>query len=776
MKFRMLPMVVVLGMMGVFLPPCLTFAQTAPAGFRLPFVGRYYITAGPSCLDNHKNELNKEAIDFGLPLRTEVLATERGTAYTFWDSYGGGNVVVVWHPNSALKSVYAHLSSEGRVANGQEVIKGQRIGYSGNSGPASTGAHLHFAVLSGSSPGPHYGGTSIWIRDMPGITWTGTQSNPYCAPPGQYDGYAVGPPVDQPNQPPNIPNPTGPGNGILTNSRTVNLTWQDTGDDGRPRSNRDFLAEVWKSDNSWRQTWGWNTATNWELRDLSDGAYQWHVKSGDGELASNWSPTWGFTIDATLPTGNIASPGDGTITNNPSFTLAADAGDNLSGVNRVEFNAHFDGSWHGAVCTATNHPYTCRWDASGVGDQTITFAMHIIDNAGNRVVDPGGYRTVNLDRTAPTGGITLPATGSATNDAHFTINADANDNLTGVKQVEFFAWYDGVWHPLCVDTDTPYTCLWDASEVDDQTIFFSTHIVDNATNVVIDPGGYRPVTLDRVAPTGSVSANYGWGIADSVGVPVTLSSSDAGSGVRHARLSNDGSTWNDWQPMRDTIQWLLRGLHGDTLTVYVQYRDAAGNVSAPASSSLTLNFYPARPASTRYRLASDAVAMNGGSQQSGRYQLNGTTGQTLASGGFASSQRYRAALGFWPQVGLEGTGPLPSPTPTSITVTPTSTSTTPTGPRSLNVFLPFVIGGGQGGAPPTADTVVTPTNTSTGTPVLPSATATSVATTATRTANTPTATGTIIVPTATSTVTLTTAPIAGQLPVVGGSGSETRAP
>lgn len=129
---------------------------------------------------------------------TEVIAAEDGTAYRFWDSGGGGNVVVVWHPNSKLKSVYSHLS-EYKITNGQEVKKGQVIALSGNSGSATTGPHLHFAVLSGSSAGAHFGGTSIWIRDLPGINWYSGDPNNPCRPSGQTDGYAIGPAVEPPS-------------------------------------------------------------------------------------------------------------------------------------------------------------------------------------------------------------------------------------------------------------------------------------------------------------------------------------------------------------------------------------------------------------------------------------------------------------------------------------------------------------------------------------------------------------------------------------------------
>ena len=70
-------------------------AAAAPAGFRLPFTGQHDITAGPGCLNNHRDALNKEAIDFGLLAGTPVVAAASGTVYRLWDA-AGGNVVLIW--------------------------------------------------------------------------------------------------------------------------------------------------------------------------------------------------------------------------------------------------------------------------------------------------------------------------------------------------------------------------------------------------------------------------------------------------------------------------------------------------------------------------------------------------------------------------------------------------------------------------------------------------------------------------------------------------------
>jgi murein DD-endopeptidase MepM/ murein hydrolase activator NlpD len=106
-----------------------------------------------------------EGADFTAPVGTQVLAVRPGLVHSvFADdnrrTYGYGNLVVVYHPDDAVYSAYAHLS-EVFVASGTEIIAKTVIGASG----ASSGGrfprmrpHLHFATRrahrSGQAPWP----------------------------------------------------------------------------------------------------------------------------------------------------------------------------------------------------------------------------------------------------------------------------------------------------------------------------------------------------------------------------------------------------------------------------------------------------------------------------------------------------------------------------------------------------------------------------------------------------------------------------------------------
>ncbi|MCE9634116.1 MAG: S8 family serine peptidase [Planctomycetes bacterium] len=95
-------------------------------------------------------------------------------------------------------------------------------------------------------------------------------------------------------------------------------------------------------------------------------------------------------------------------------------------------------------------------------------------------------------------------------------------------------------------------------------------------------------TLDVDAPTGTLTVAGGAPYTTVPGVSLTLTSSDALSGVSEMRLSHDGVTWDAWAPVATTGTRTLVGADG-AKAVYVQFRDAVGNVSAAISDGIVLD-------------------------------------------------------------------------------------------------------------------------------------------------------------------------------------------
>jgi len=99
-----------------------------------------------------------------------------------------------------------------------------------------------------------------------------------------------------PNRAPTAPALGAPVDGSTVNTADVTLQWQAATDpDNWPHNYLDYSVEIWKTDSSWRANWEWHPETSWALEVPSEGKYQWHVRSGDGQTASDWSSTWSFT-------------------------------------------------------------------------------------------------------------------------------------------------------------------------------------------------------------------------------------------------------------------------------------------------------------------------------------------------------------------------------------------------------------------------------------------------------------------------------------------------
>lgn len=86
-----------------------------------------------------------------------------------------------------------------------------------------------------------------------------------------------------------------------------------------------------------------------------------------------------------------------------------------------------------------------------------------------------------------------------------------------------------------------------------------------------------PVILDTTPPSGGITINNGAASTIHREVTLTLSATDAGSGVAYMQFSNDGINFsNPPETFTTTKSWLLSDGYG-LKTVYVKYTDNAGN-------------------------------------------------------------------------------------------------------------------------------------------------------------------------------------------------------
>ena len=159
--------------------------------------------------------------------------------------------------------------------------------------------------------------------------------------------------------------------------------------------------------------------------------------------------------------------------------------------------------------------------------------------------------------------------------------------------------------------------------------------------------------VDSAPPTGTLKINNGALATNNTSVTLTLSATDGsnGSGVKEMRFSNNNSTWTSWESFATSRQYTLSSGEG-TKTVWVQYRDYAGNIS---TSEIKATIKLDQTAPTVVRVTSDAdglfkegsnipikVVFNEPVVVTGTPQLKLETGQTdrtaLYAGGSGSNE------------------------------------------------------------------------------------------------------------------------------------------
>ena len=93
-------------------------------------------------------EKNHTGLDIGAGYGATIVAADGGKVTLAGEKGGYGNCVMIDHGNGYV-TLYGHMSSI-LVSVGQNVSKGETIGYVGSSG-VSTGPHCHFEIFSGGS-------------------------------------------------------------------------------------------------------------------------------------------------------------------------------------------------------------------------------------------------------------------------------------------------------------------------------------------------------------------------------------------------------------------------------------------------------------------------------------------------------------------------------------------------------------------------------------------------------------------------------------------------
>ncbi len=278
--------------------------------------------------------------------------------------------------------------------------------------------------------------------------------------------------------------------------------------------------------------------------------------AGNGEAIR----TQTFTIDTAGPTGTIGISGGLVRTNNTSITLNLTATDG-AGITEMTFS-NDDLRWSAAESYAATKSWTLP-----MGDGPKTIYVKFKDGVGNW---SNAYTTtVTLDKTAP---VTTAGPVGGTYGSAQSVTLTANETATiyftlnGSEPTETSSVYSGAI-PIAAATTLKY---------------FAKDLAGNIEQVKT-----QSYTIDTSRPSGSITINGGMTVTNNAGLTLSLSAADA-AGVTQMQFSNDGIIWSAVEDYSSTKPWTLPGGDG-VKTIYVKYKDGAGNWSDAYRASVILD-------------------------------------------------------------------------------------------------------------------------------------------------------------------------------------------
>jgi parallel beta-helix repeat protein len=214
----------------------------------------------------------------------------------------------------------------------------------------------------------------------------------------------------------------------------------------------------------------------------------------------------------------------------------------------------------------------------------VTYKITAYDNAGNNATkdNNGQYYKYHViqDTTPPT---TTHDYDGLWHTTDFIINLTATDDPSGVAET-YYRINNGPTKTVSADGQPLIT-----TESANNTLEYWS--VDKAGNE--EPHNFlTQIKLDKTSPKGSIIINNDDTYTTSTSVTLTLTATDATSGVYQVRYSNDG-VWDTepWEDFSATKPWTL--IAGDgTKTVYYQIKDNAGLISDTYSDTIILDTAP----------------------------------------------------------------------------------------------------------------------------------------------------------------------------------------
>jgi hypothetical protein len=383
-----------------------------------------------------------------------------------------------------------------------------------------------------------------------------------------------------------------PENNENTNDNTPYFSWSlvtDVNENYRIVICRDLGGAPNPSDNIY-DNWLEDNFDNFDTHSenaLPDNLWWWgvRVENQPGDATQPW--TWYcLRVDTVAPPApDLSSPPDGENTNQSTLTLSwGSVTDPSPGAGVLCYELWLDNKLDFSTATVENVYGTSR--TLTLTDNLYYWKVRAWDNAGN-VGSFSATWCFRVDTVRPTGSIVINNGATYTNSPEVELTLSAWDDV-GVHNV--YLSNDGSsWMVLPLPPDGRWVIRWSVGPGDGTKTVYARFqdVAGNLSDIYSDN-----IILDTTAPAGSISINAGAAYTNSTSVILTLTASDA-NGVSQMCFSNDGSTWTDWEAYAASKSWTLSA--GDGIkTVYVKFRDVAGNTSV-YSDDIILDTAPPAP-------------------------------------------------------------------------------------------------------------------------------------------------------------------------------------
>lgn len=300
-----------------------------------------------------------------------------------------------------------------------------------------------------------------------------------------------------------------------------------------------------------------------------------------------YQPTLPNRTDNTAPAGSVSINDGANYTNSTNVTInlsnmydpavsnyTTTTSDDASGLYQKRFSN--DGSSWSSWESFSNSK---SWTVPG-GSGTKTVYVQVKDLAGN--ISSTKTDTIYLDNVAPTGSISINGGATYTTSTNITLNLSADDNASGVGQMRFM--YDGGSWSSWVGYSTSHNFTINSTN---GSLTISVQFRDNAGNI---SGTYSDtIVLDTAAPSGTVVINSGDTFTNNRPVSLAITSNDATSGTSYMQVSNYSNfSGASWEPISGSKSLNLSSGDG-TKTIYIRFRDNAGNISGTFSDTIVLD-------------------------------------------------------------------------------------------------------------------------------------------------------------------------------------------